>query len=213
MIISKKVDGCMKDRDNLKSFLKANNIEIDNLVTGNQVHGKRVAVVGDIDRGDVFNRVDGFITKSKNIVIGVYISDCLPISFRSDNVCGILHVGWRSLFEGIIEESMNIIGSFDISYKDLNFEIGPGIKECHFEVKDDFLKEFEKLKEIKNLNKYIIKRGGKTFFRLEELARDKILEYGVENIKISPICTFCDDNSFSFRRDKKIKSMFAFEKL
>ncbi len=212
MIISKKADGCMKDKNNLTSFLRANNVDVNSLVTGSQIHGKEVVIVNDRNKENVFNRVDGFITRSKNIVLGVYVSDCLPISFHSNDICGILHVGWKSLFKGIIEESISIVESFDINCKDLNFEIGPGIEDCHFEVKDDFLKEFNNLEEAKNFNKYIVKRNGKFFFNLKKIARDKVLECGVESIKVSPVCTFCNDNFFSFRRDKKIKSMLAFER-
>jgi len=87
-------------------------------------------------------------------------------------------------------------------------EIGPHIKDCHFEVKDDLVKAFsyypECVKKVKN-NLYL---------NLEEIIIKQLVSVGLEktNIIKSTECTYCSDKYFSYRRDKpqEIQAMLAY---
>jgi len=58
---------------------------------------------------------------------------------------------------------------------------------------------------IKNFGrKYVFYKNDSYFLDLQQINKDLLLEKGVkeENIFISPICTHCDFNYFSYRRQK-----------
>lgn len=74
--------------------------------------------------------------------------------------------------------------------------IGPGIRKCHFEVKMDVWSQIPESNRIKC--------DGKTFVDLPKILREQALEAGVlpEHLEDSEICTVCEQNYFSYRRDK-----------
>lgn len=209
MIISKKKDGNMNLKEKRDFFLQKNNISTNFFVCGKQVHGKKIKKVEERGGGVIFQETDGFITKSKNIAMGVFVADCLPISFCSEKISGIIHAGWKGLSEGIIEEMAKEIKKIGESIEDVFFEIGPSIGVCHFEVKKDVIDIFRKIKNIKNIEEYITRKNNKTFLDLKKIAEDKIIFLGGKHIKKSKICTFCNHNYLSYRREKNLGNMLA----
>ncbi len=207
MIISKRKDGAMNTKKNINSFLFRENLKEGSLVLGEQVHGKEVTLVNTEDCGKIMPQTDGLITTSKEIVLGVMVADCLPVSFFSDNLCAIIHAGWKGAGKGIIEETLKEIKKYE-KISALACEIGPGIGSCHFEVKEDLIKEFEKNGKV-DIKPFLERRGGKIFLDLKRLVAENIEKYGLKNISISPICTFCNDEYFSFRRNRKVNNMIA----
>ncbi len=204
MIISRKKDGPMQKKENRKAFLKENNLRIEDLVLAKQVHGKDVAIVGKDNRGKVIESVDGFLTTSKDIVMGITVADCLPISLYSKKVRGLLHAGWKGLEKGIIEEAFRRIVAIGEEPGNLSADIGPGIGSCHFEIKDDVIKAF------KGFEEFIKEREGKSFMNLKGVAKRKLERVGAYNVNVSQECTYCEkERYYSFRRDKKVNSMLA----
>ncbi len=204
MIISEKKDGDMRNEDNIRSFCKKIGIKRNLLVLGKQIHGSTLKKVRGKDGGKIFQGTDGFFTFSSQIFLGVRVADCLPISFFSKNVCGIVHAGWRGIAGGVIEK---IFQKNDIEKeKEVFFEIGPGIGVCHFEVREDFFTFFKE----KNLGEFVEKRNGSCFFDLKGFVEKKIKKYdNVKKVQSFPVCTFCDDNYFSFRRDGTPRALVA----
>ncbi len=213
MIISQKKDGPMSSERNITRFLNRKGINRDELVTGKQVHGKEIAVIRKREEVSSLNECDGIMSLSKDLVPGVFVSDCLPISFHLDGICGILHVGWKGLAKGIIEESFRKIERLGRDPKEAYFEIGPGIGACHFEVREDLLSYFKNYNKRGEEEDFVQKRGVKTFFDLKGLARKKMEDRGVRNIKVSSICTFCNKDYFSLRREGEIINMLALIRL
>ncbi len=88
----------------------------------------------------------------------------------------------------------------EMSCKNINAFIGPGIGVCHFEVKKDVAKKFPL---------FVEKRDNKIFVNLKKCVKSKLENNGVL-VKDSGICTYCDTNRyFSYRRDKQLKTMLA----
>ncbi len=91
--------------------------------------------------------------------------------------------------------------------KDIICVIGPTIRKCHFEVKQDvrdiFYKEFNYMKNIND----IIKFNEKTksyFIDTVEINKNLLREEGIleENIVDSKVCTVCNSNIIhSYRKE------------
>ena len=199
-LLSKKEDGSMKKAENIESFLKKKEIDPDRFVRANLVHGKEIAFVEKGDAGKVIEGVDGLITENP-IALGVTVADCLPVYIKSEEMTGILHAGWRSIHKGIIEEATDLLS--ELEAENVSVFVGPSIKNCHFEVKKDLIDKFSDYPDCFD------RREGKIFLDLQKVVEKKLKNNGIKNIRISEKCTFCSDDLFSYRRDKKINNMLA----
>ena len=100
---------------------------IANLVTLNQVHGNTVHAV-DLKNIDTINQIDGdgLFTTDDNIALGVFTADCYPLVFIGNKAISVIHLGWRGLNFGTIENSIKLFKDID-DYPKRAF-IGVGIK-------------------------------------------------------------------------------------
>ena len=201
---STKKEGNLKnDLEARERFLAKFNLKPEKLIFLKQVHSKRIIFV---KKGKKFSRVgDGLITKEKGIALGVFSADCLPIFIYDPKkeIIGILHAGWKGSLKRIAKEAIKIFKREGSNPKDILVYIGPSISaKCYAiskEMAEIFSKKFPKFK-----SKIIKKRNKKYFLDLKKLNKLIFIEEGVlpKNIQISKVCTFCNKNYFSFRRDK-----------
>jgi copper oxidase (laccase) domain-containing protein len=114
-------------------------------------------------------------------------ADCLPILILGKNGQALLHAGWRGLFNKIISQPQ--IKGINPYYA----FIGPAISHEHYEVQNDFLKNFDDF----------IHKDGKTYFDLK-LEASKQLKKNYPSIEVEDcgICTFSNERLNSYRRDK-----------
>ncbi len=209
--VSEKKDGTMKlsgdllkDKNIIKNrekFLEKFGIEDRLTIKADLVHGGNVEFVSIKESGKIIDKTDGLITTDKNLFLTVTVADCLPIFIYDPEkeIVGLIHGGWRNLAKDILAVAVGkMVKNFGSSSEDILVGIGPGISQCHFEVKNDVLAEFKPyLKEV------LLKKEGKSFLDLKKIARIQLINSGIkeENIEISPECTFClSDKYFSFRR-------------
>lgn len=212
--MTEKKDGFMNlDDSNDKEFdliAKGNRNEfIKNSIKGKlvipcQIHGADVKVISDKNQEGM--NVDGLVTAIPGITLSITVADCFPIYFYDPvrQVIGIAHCGWRGVTKNIIK---NIIDGFKKSFssnpKDIYAGIGPGIQNCHFEIKDDVLNQFKKYKDL-------IKNEGDGSYKvdLEAIIIRQAEKEGIVNIESSGICTYCEsDRFFSYRRDGSPKKV------
>lgn len=212
-IISKRKDGNMKlsgdfkkDREIIKNrerFLRKSEIDDKLTIKADLVHGNNVEFVSIKESGKIINKTDGLITADKSLFLTITVADCLPIFLYDPErwVVGLIHAGWRNLAKNILRKAIEKMAkNFGTLPKNILVGIGPGISQCHFEVKEDILKKFKPY--LKNA---LIKRDDKVFLDLKKIAKTQLINLGVkeENIEISSECTFClPEKYFSFRRDK-----------
>ncbi|WP_238915478.1 peptidoglycan editing factor PgeF [Clostridium sp. YIM B02555] len=137
---------------------------------------------------------DAIITNQKNIIIGVFTADCVPIILvdEVDGVMAAIHSGWRGTFESITLKTIRKMkAEFNIKVDNLRAYIGPHIRKCCYEVSEDLKKDFinkkstireEDLFEGRNLN-------------LEACILEDLKEAGVKacNINSLNLCTYCSD--------------------
>jgi polyphenol oxidase len=122
--------------------------------------------------------------------LAIKTADCLPVVVEGEKGVVFLHAGWRGLAHGILNRP-------EISMvKPQRVFIGPSIHECCFEVSGNFKQNFPDSPFFKELK-------GKYFFNLQEEAK-RILRksFPALLIEMAPVCTCCDENFHSYRRNQ-----------
>lgn len=211
--VSEKKDGTMKlSAENRRRFFKKFGIKDSLAVRADLVHKNNIEIVSRKQAGKIVKETDALITADKSLFLTITVADCLPIFIfdPEKEIIGLVHAGWRNLAGNILEKTIRKIHeNFGSLPENILIGIGPGISQCHFEIKEDVLRKFKPyLKDV------LIKRDDKTFLDLKKIAEIQLTNLGVkkQNIEISPECTFClSDKYFSFRRDKskRLQTMIA----
>lgn len=156
-----------------------------------QVHGKEVVLVIDKNQYTEDKEADGLMMILMNDmpVLAIRTADCLPIVVVGKRGVALLHAGWRGVKEAIAVQKN--IEALMPHY----FFVGPHIQSCCFEVQKDFKENFPH-------SPYFIEKENKLYFSLLDEVRDQILKaYPEAQFEASSICTHCDHDFHSFRRD------------
>ncbi len=164
-----------------------------------QVHSNAIL---NVDNG-VFppksKRGDGLITSRSNVFLVVRVADCYPLYIVDPIklVCGVFHVGWRGLKEGIVEEAVKkFVNDYGSSQETLIAVFGPGISSEYYEVGEEFQSMFKL---------GLIRKEGKLFFDIFIVAKEKLRRMGVKEIYSPPYDTFSNSDLFySKRRDREL---------
>ncbi len=140
---------------------------------------------------------DGSFTRKTDQICTVMTADCLPLLLtdRAGSFVAAIHVGWRGMADGIIEQAIKAI-ECDVSQ--ILAWAGPCIGASHFEVG----------LEVKT------RLGGadsayrphpdntKIYADLTELAKQRLHNKGIRGFYSADLCTYTDSQRFfSYRRD------------
>jgi len=168
---------------NRNIFLAEFDMESENCVTAQQVHGTEINIVLNKDKGrgmkdiaTAFSQCDGLLTQESIGMLSFY-ADCVPLYFFNPEIgiVGIAHAGWKGTANKIASKAIQEI------------KLAGGLVE-------DTLVDKYKL-------------------NLAEANKEVLISEGVpnENIVISDLCTACNPNLFfSYRRDGLTGRMGAF---
>ena len=169
----------------------------------NQVHGNRVVVMEKCDFTAGVPDADAMITSRKGFCVAVKTADCVPVLLcdKSAQVVGAVHAGWRGTAREIVREALSVMGKeFGSEPCDIAAAIGPSIRSCCYEVDHDVASLFvERFGRSDTVVRGI--DGGKYMLNLEEANRILLAEAGVSEIDILGVCTRCNENFHSYRRD------------
>ncbi|MDO9548908.1 MAG: peptidoglycan editing factor PgeF [Candidatus Marinimicrobia bacterium] len=193
MNVGDKDDNVIRNRD---LFLKSINASQKQLACGVQVHGNRVQRV---ENPGLFDSTDGLITHTKNIILAIKTADCVPVLLYDPghHVLAVVHAGWRSVKQGILPKSVNIMSSeYGAKPNEIYCAIGPSIRSCCYEVQRDVADQFPV--------DSIIRNNDRLFMDLVKVIKSQLRALGLlpENIDDSKYCTCCHDELFfSYRRD------------
>ena len=175
---------------------------------------KHTDIVKDIQNftNQKFEYVDGFITREKNIALVTKYADCTPIIIydKVKNIIENVHSGWRGTLQRISQKAIKqMIEKYNSKPEDIIVCIGPCIKQCHFQVEEDFINKFkEEFGDVEKYYKYgeIIDGKQKYYFDTTKLIIDYLIEIGIkkENIFDSQICSVCNaEHMASYRAEKE----------
>lgn len=202
--------GSMREKNNIAAWFNSVNVPCNRVLFLKQVHGNAVAVVNNEDD---FNEhlncqpaADAWVLTHNNAGVAVYTADCVPLFLwdQGHNVVGLAHSGWRSTVKNIAGQTAKIINNHPKKQGRISAFIGPHIRQCCFE----FGQEARGLFSAKN----IAVHNGKLFVNLENQIKAQLVSEGLNerDIHSSGICTFCDKNYFSFRRDKNENAIMSY---
>ena len=184
--------GNMRDSVLRDKYILELGLNFKNIITAQQVHGNKIAVVNEKCNGEVLG-VDGLFTNVSSIALCIFTADCMPIILGSKDkkAVGVIHAGWRGLADGILENGIN---KFCLEYntepKNIFVSIGPCIGKCCFEVGAEVARSFNLKEEKINID-------------LTAIACKKLADLGVKQVNQSRSCTKHDTSLFfSYRRNK-----------
>lgn len=154
----------------------------------NQTHSSTIAELSATE-----NEVtaDGWFIRNSDIpgfntIPAIRTSDCMPLALINNQSCCLLHVGWRGLKNGIVEQALNLM-------KPSVAILGPCARACCYEVKEDVLDTFGVLAVYR-------KAQDKYLLDLPAILTKKLLNIPVLDLNV---CTICNPNFFSYRRKDK----------
>jgi polyphenol oxidase len=148
---------------------------------------------GILTPGTTHEACDGWWSDEPGQGMMLLTADCLPVAIARRNgtpALAVLHVGWRGLLEGIVENGVRAIADGE-----LTAAIGPGIGPCCYEVGPDVAEPYEAA-----FGGEVLRDGRLDLWRATELALERA---GVDGIERTDLCTYCHPELFfSHRRDR-----------
>lgn len=195
--------------------LVANDLGFDlhDMVCAEQVHGNRVAVVGDKDRGrgtlqycDALSGFDAMVTNCPGIFLTEFYADCIPLYFFDPvrRAVGLAHSGWKGTVLGIAAATLNTMRElYESDASDIEVFIGPGVgPECYI-IDDRRKAEVERVFTFAEQIIYPIDKQG---YKWDLHTTNHLLlrELGIRenHILTCQLCTSChQDLFFSYRAD------------
>ncbi len=170
-----------------------------------QIHSANVVVLDDIENHDDLREGDSIITSLKDVGIGIRTADCVPILIvdRDKSIVAAVHAGWRGTLSEIAIKTINTIKSeYGIDSSLLTSVIGPSISSCCYVVGEDVAALFKE--RFSNCDQYLFESGESKYVLDLGIANKIALEKaGVADIEIVDICTKCNANFYSYRREGK----------
>lgn len=170
-----------------------------------QIHSTNVIVLDDIENHDDLTEGDSIITSLKDVGIGIRTADCVPILIvdRSKSIVAAVHAGWRGTLSEIIRNTVITINSeYGIDPSQLTSVIGPSISRCCYEVGQDVATLFKE--KFSDCDLYLFESGESKYLLDLGTANKIALERaGVLDIEVVDICTKCNANFYSYRREGK----------
>jgi len=147
------------------------------LVTAQQIHGNKIAVVDSSLKTDKeFPGCDGIITNQRGVALGIYVADCCAIYIVDPKTpaIGLVHSGRKGTELGVVRNAITqMIDHFGSDPASVIVQLSPCIRPPHYEI--DFASEI--IRQCRAL--------------------------GVKEIHDSSICTACDlDRYYSYRAEK-----------
>ena len=161
------------------------------VATMDQTHSSEIAFADS----NISYKCDGIYTNKIKLPLVVKTADCVPLLMESSKGVSATHAGWRGLEKSIFEKSLDI---HEIS--SLKISIGPHARKCCYEVGVEFLKKF---------NNSINKVNDKYYLDLTKNIKQFAFENNI-NLEDTGVCTICNKEYFSYRKNKTNERQFSF---
>ncbi len=197
-------NGCAEQAGIANINLVARTMGFERLILAGQIHGDRSLVVR-ADRkhelcrtSGLFKGYDALITRDSGLGMLITLADCQGVVLYDPRrrVLALVHNGWRGSAANILGKTVSrLVNEFKVKPGDILAGIGPSLGPCCAE----FINYKQELPE--NFWEYHV---GNRHFDFWAISENQLTEMGIrpENIEVSGVCTVCNDEFFSYRRDK-----------
>jgi YfiH family protein len=175
----------------------------ERLSTAYQVHSAQVTIIDVPVPHNMAPRVDGFVTATPGVALGILSADCAPV-LLADPIAGVIgaaHAGWRGALNGIIEAAVKGMVGLGAARTNIHAAIGPCISQSSYEVGPDFPAPF--LHNDTGAQRFfaVAGRARHFMFDLEGYAAHRLNHLGLASVGRAGLDT-CrrEDAFFSYRR-------------
>jgi len=178
------------------------------LVTAQQVHGDRVAVVGGRDAGSgafavsgppPLSATDALVTGVPGVPLMLLFADCVPVALVAPGpYVAVVHAGWRGALAGVVGKTVcALTDAAGCSADQLSAYVGAHIGACHYQVGAEIMSHF--------VNTFgTVARAESGGLDLGHVVAVSLIKAGVDpcNIASLGICTAeTTDRFFSYRAE------------
>jgi YfiH family protein len=187
---------------NRQRLAAAGGFALERLYTARQVHGARVALVGESTAPErvAETEADALVSQVPGAVLGIYTADCVPVLISDgEGRVAAAHAGWRGTVAGVAAAAVEALVSLGARREHLRAALGPSICVRCFEVGEEVADAFAPLAPSS-----VRRDGSKPHVDLWVANRALLVAAGVaaDRIDAQPPCTMCaPERFFSFRRD------------
>lgn len=184
---------------NRRKYFQKIGIDYENVISAQLVNGTSIGIIEKNTR-KIIPQADALVAREKEMYLSITVADCLPVFFYDfqAKIIGLAHAGWRGIAGEIIPKTIKKMVSLGGNPQNMAVAIGPGINQCHFEIKKDVLAKFKPYKEFAE------KRNNKYWLDLRGIVQKQLRINGIreKNVENKNECTFCQkEKYFSYRRD------------
>jgi len=176
----------------------------DALLSAYQVHSADAAVVtGPWPEEAERPRVDGLVTRTPGVALGVLTADCGPVLFADAEarVIGAAHAGWKGALTGVTARTLDLMEEQGADRGRITAVIGPMISQAAYEVGAEFPGRFTEADPANARYFTASSRAGHAMFDLPRYLEDRLRAEGVGTVVNLSLCTFSDERRFfSYRR-------------
>ncbi len=206
---------------NRKLYADKINQPLDNFVFSNQTHSVNVHEVSlaDLGKGSLttdtaIDDCDGLYTFDNNIVINAFVADCTPVYLIDPtvNLICVIHAGWQGTVKSIVFKAINdICQKHNLDPKNFQMLIGPSIAKNSFEVEQDVIDLVNQMTYLDYTSCYTKINDVKYHLDVKMLNYLQGIAAGLnpDNISVTSIDTFTDENLFSYRQNNQTGRMCA----
>ncbi len=182
---------------NRKIIAESLRFKFEKLIIANQSHSNKVEIINDFKSSI---NCDAMISLSNKIILGVLTADCCPVlvGHKKKYLSGVIHLGWKGLFNDILKNFTYKIKNLNIEFNDLIFALGPCIGLKSYEVAYNFKKDF--IAKDKFSKNFFFTLNNKIFFDIRGYAKFILIKLGFSNIWCSSEDTYKKfSDFFSYR--------------
>ncbi|NGX30859.1 MAG: Laccase domain protein YfiH [Chlamydiae bacterium] len=167
--------------------------ELKTLQFARQVHGTDIEYVSEVK-----TRVcDGLITQEKDLALGIMHADCQAVFFYDPitHTTAIVHAGWRGSVQNIFLHMIQKLKKIYVKPENLFVAISPSLGPEWAEFRN-YKKELPQ--------SFLDFQVKPLYFDFWEITKWQLKKLGVldHHIQCAHLCTYDNQDMFSFRRDK-----------
>ncbi len=173
------------------------------VVTAHQVHSADVVEVSSVWPLEGRPKVDGLVSNTKGIALGILTADCGPVLFADETaqVIGCCHAGWKGALTGVTDTTIKAMEKLGARRDNIIAVLGPTISQVAYEVGPEFPKPFlDQSQAHAGFFKPSTKEGH-YMFDLPAYLRQRMKGLGLKEVHDLALCTYSDEARFySYRR-------------
>lgn len=158
-----------------------------------QIHGSKLVDAPSQGWPGDAPMADGVLTRSEEIALTIVTADCLPVLLAAAESIAAVHAGWRGFAAGILHTA---VARFETPSA-VTAWIGPAVGACCYEVSQEVADAVARRAGIGCVRP----RSPRPHLDLPGAARQVLFDAGIEDVRCSTVCTLCNREWASYRRD------------